>query len=201
MNTVNFTGNSEIYFSTKLYKQVVKQSNPKEIGGYFEFKDSKNGQNLMSEFANTCTMFLFQAEEDQFMSHLAPEWNHPDLAKKILEKKEQLLKNAKEPLTVFIRGGQSHKVNGDLRSFALFDRIATILDTPDVDLSIIWGKTKESFTDHMFASSQGSKIILSQERQLGRKTAPKILNMSDLEDNYEIVEINPKHKLIFDQII
>lgn len=186
MNNVSFTGKADIIFSKKLYDAAVK--NMKEVCPFpnYYFKDGKFVQEGFSQYANTCTEGFVHNGTEGFMFHIAPEPCEETTAK-FLKVIERLKKGAKENLTAFLTGGIDQMK--DRESFKAFDKIANVLDNDFTDLSIIWGKKTPTFVDNMAAIVKDSKIIMNPSHK-GKIT--------DLEELYSIVEVNPKHKIIFD---
>ena len=189
MKNITFTGKADIVFNKSLYQKALKTNDIKEICKFpnYRFDDGRFCKNAFTEGINTCTAGYIHNGKKGFMFHIAPEYEE-NTTPKFINLINELKKNASEKLTAFIFGGRDQMLGKEgASSFKAFDKIANILDNPDTDLSIIWGKTQEGFTDNFFANLNNSKFILSTGNNFDKKS---------IEDLYSIVEINPKHNLI-----
>ena len=179
--------------------------NAKVVGEFHDYLIKNGGlstakRGLRTENINSCTAGILFGKDKNFMFHAAPEMQTLGSIKKELAKYINKLHQSCEEIRGLICGGWAldNKDKETIRSFDLYNTIASALDDLGVRFTMICGKEKGASLDNIYSVGNNATIWNDDFKKVldsPQMTEEAITEV--LEQNYQFVENDAGNEIKF----
>lgn len=185
MDNISFQGRSQLIFSPKIYKACTLKT---EHAYKHLVSGTKpmNSVNLLTAEATSDNVILYMGNEKSGMVSVIPTTEeHPDLLNVLDTNARNLLKKAKDKLTVWIIGGEkASSKNGDDMIRTVNEIAGVVCDKPNIDASILAGGNGEINSVAFKRTADGLNVVVGNNIKING------LSESELSRHYDIAELN-----------